>query len=154
VVLEVEFRAWCLLGRCSVTWASTPGLFCYSYFGERVLCFWPGPWSSSYASLVAGMTSALPHPAIGLDGVLELLCPLSLADLKLPSSLCLHPSPGSEPTGQHNYYLLLYLPPSLPLIVYGLRSHNVCFLLSNGLIKWLGFIENYVIISVVGNNIY
>jgi hypothetical protein len=49
-VVGVEFRALCLLGRCSTTWTMPPAVFSFSYFFRQGLTFllwgWPGAWSS------------------------------------------------------------------------------------------------------------
>jgi hypothetical protein len=41
VALEFEFRLLCLLGKHATIQATTPVLFCFSYFSNRVICFLP-----------------------------------------------------------------------------------------------------------------
>jgi hypothetical protein len=65
----MNFRASYLLDRCSTTWATPPGLFCFSCFSGRVSHFclgWPGLWSS-YLCLLCSQEHMACHHAWLID---------------------------------------------------------------------------------------
>jgi hypothetical protein len=82
-----------LLGRCSTTWDTSPALFCFSHFSDRVSCFCRVLASDCNPPTSGSLYSwdyrhALPHLAYWLRWSLENLLP-RLASNCDPPNLCL-----------------------------------------------------------------
>jgi hypothetical protein len=65
IVLGLEFRTLHLLNRCSTSWTTSPTLFAFGYFSDKVCCFFArltlNHSPSTYASHVTGITEVRHH---------------------------------------------------------------------------------------------